>query len=155
MAVRRLPVRLLLLSCFASFLLYFFYLYNHKSEVRNLGFDHESKETDQIITPEKELVVASLVGDDISWLDEPFSDWKTNIYVVNDPNASLTVPKNKGREAMVYLTYARYRLSVYQSSNKVYLGTSSIGTILFQTLRYLYIVCATSGIMKTLCMVCE
>ena len=154
MTVRRLPVRLLLLSGFALFFLYFFYLYNHKSEIRNSGFDHESKKTDQTI-PDKELVVASLVGDDTSWLDEPFSDWKTNIYVVNDPNASLTVPKNKGREAMVYLTYARYRLSVYPSSNKVYLGTSSIDTILFQTLPYLYIVCATSGIMKTLCMVCE
>lgn len=105
MAVCRLPVRLLLLSGFALFLIYFFYLYNHKSEIRNLGFDRESKKTDQTITPEKELVVASLAGDDISWLDEPFSDWKTNIYVVNDPNASLTVPKNKGREAMAYLTY--------------------------------------------------
>jgi hypothetical protein len=155
MTIRRLPVRLLLLSGFASFLLYFFYLYNHKSEIRNLGFDHESKKTNQTITPEKELVVASLVGDDISWLDEPFSDWKTNIYVVNDPNASLTVPKNKGREAMAYLTYARHRLSVYPSSNTIYLGTSSIDTILFQMLPYLYIVCATSGIMKTLCMVCE
>lgn len=154
MTVRRLPVRLLLLSGFALFFLYFFYLYNHKSEIRNSGFDHESKKTDQTI-PDGELVVASLVGDDTSWLDEPFSDWKTNIYVVNDPNAFLTVPKNKGREAMVYLTYARYRLSVYPSSNKVYLGTSSIDTILFQTLPYLYIVCATSGIMKTLCMVCE
>ena len=131
MAVRRLPVRLLLLSGFALFLFYFFYLYNHKSEIRNLGVDHESKKTDQTITLEKELVVASLVGDDISWLDEPFSDWKTNIYVVNDPNASLTVPKNKGREAMAYLTYARYRLFVYPSSNNVYLGTSSIDTTLF------------------------
>ena len=78
-----------------------------------MGFDHESKKTDHTITPEKELVVASLVGDDISWLDEPFSDWKTNIYVVNDPNASLTVPKNKGTEVMAYLTYARHCLSVY------------------------------------------
>jgi hypothetical protein len=34
------------------FLLYF-YLYNYKSEIRNLGFDHESKKTDQTITPER------------------------------------------------------------------------------------------------------
>jgi hypothetical protein len=155
MAARRLPVRLLLLSSFVLFLLYFFYLYKHESEIRTFDFDHEPNKTDQTIAPEKELVVASLVGDDTSWLDEFFSDWKTNIYVVNDPSASLTVPKNKGREAMAYLTYALHRLSVRCYSDNIYLGTSSIGTTLFQTLPYLYTACVTSGIMKTLCMVCE
>ena len=52
----------------------------------------------------KEFVVASLKQDDTSWLQEHFSDWKANIYVVNDQAAQLTVPVNKGREAMVYLT---------------------------------------------------
>lgn len=56
------------------------------------------------ITEEKELVVASLAGDDIAWLDEHFSTWKQNIYVVNNASAPLTVPKNKGREAMPFLT---------------------------------------------------
>ena len=31
--------------------------------------------------------------------------WSRSVYVVDDPSAKLTVPKNKGREAMVYLTY--------------------------------------------------
>ena len=53
----------------------------------------------------KEFVVASLKEDDTSWLHEHFPDWKANIYVVNDKAAKLTVPINKGREAMVYLTY--------------------------------------------------
>jgi hypothetical protein len=31
--------------------------------------------------------------------------WQHAIYVVNDPDAPLKPPKNKGREAMIYLTY--------------------------------------------------
>ena len=52
----------------------------------------------------KELVVASLRDDDTSWLQKNLPDWKANIYVVNTHSAPLTVPVNKGREAMVYLT---------------------------------------------------
>lgn len=56
------------------------------------------------IPEEKELVVASLAGDDVVWLDEQFAAWKKNVYVVNNASAPLTVPKNKGREAMPFLT---------------------------------------------------
>lgn len=54
---------------------------------------------------EKELVVASLKGDDVSWLYDNITEWTKSIYVVDDPSAKLTVPINKGRESMVYLTY--------------------------------------------------
>ncbi|KAF2746682.1 hypothetical protein M011DRAFT_403778 [Sporormia fimetaria CBS 119925] len=54
---------------------------------------------------DKELVVASLARDDVEWLDTYFADWTKNVYVVDDASAPLTVPKNKGREAMAYLTY--------------------------------------------------
>lgn len=50
------------------------------------------------------LVVASQKGDDTAWLDA-FSKWTRSIYVTDDPTAALTVPMNKGREGMVYLTY--------------------------------------------------
>ncbi|KAF9886467.1 hypothetical protein FE257_011373 [Aspergillus nanangensis] len=53
----------------------------------------------------KEMVVASVTSDDVSWMYDYFPDWNKNIYVVNDKNAPLTVSKNKGRESMVYLTY--------------------------------------------------
>ncbi|KAK3386305.1 hypothetical protein B0T20DRAFT_140530 [Sordaria brevicollis] len=62
-------------------------------------------------TPEKssnldlELVVASMKHQNTSWVHEYLPDWPASIYVVNDPNAPLTVPKNKGHEAMVYLTH--------------------------------------------------
>lgn len=51
-----------------------------------------------------ELVVASMKYENTTWFHEYLSDWPASIYVVDDPDAPLTVPKNKGHEAMVYLT---------------------------------------------------
>lgn len=51
------------------------------------------------------VVVASQASENATWLDEFFPNWEKNIYRVDDPDAPLTVPKNKGRESMVYLTY--------------------------------------------------
>lgn len=52
-----------------------------------------------------EIVVASLKKEDTSWLSTHLPEWKANVYVVDDSKAHLTVPMNKGHEAMVYLTY--------------------------------------------------
>ncbi|KAI0808767.1 hypothetical protein GGR55DRAFT_696476 [Xylaria sp. FL0064] len=52
-----------------------------------------------------ELVVASVKAEDTSWFHAYLPSWHKNIYVADDPSAPLTVPTNKGREAMVYLTY--------------------------------------------------
>ena len=54
---------------------------------------------------QKELIVSSTKADDTSWLHEHLPLWKANIYIADDHLAALTVPKNKGLEAMVYLTY--------------------------------------------------
>ncbi|KAF1945918.1 hypothetical protein EJ02DRAFT_337380 [Clathrospora elynae] len=51
------------------------------------------------------VVVASQHSENAMWLHKYFPQWEKNIYSVDDPNAALTVPKNKGRESMVYLTY--------------------------------------------------
>ncbi|KIV96455.1 hypothetical protein PV10_00325 [Exophiala mesophila] len=67
--------------------------------------DQSAKDSSSSSGPSVEFVVASLKGDDSSWLQEYISKWKTNLYVVNDQSAPLTVPQNKGREAMVYLTH--------------------------------------------------
>ncbi|KAH8679831.1 hypothetical protein BGZ60DRAFT_400758 [Tricladium varicosporioides] len=53
----------------------------------------------------KAFVVASFQKDDVNWVSEHFPDWEINRYVVDNPSAQFTVPKNKGRESMVYLTY--------------------------------------------------
>ncbi|EAA29205.1 hypothetical protein GE21DRAFT_9639 [Neurospora crassa] len=52
-----------------------------------------------------ELVVASMKYENTTWFHEYLPDWPASIYVVDDPDAPLTVPKNKGHEAMVYLTH--------------------------------------------------
>jgi hypothetical protein len=51
-----------------------------------------------------EIVVASTQRENTSWVHRNLPDWSHSIYVVDDTSAKLTVPQNKGREAMVYLT---------------------------------------------------
>lgn len=51
------------------------------------------------------VVVASQSSENATWLNEYFPQWEKNIYRVDNQNAPLTVPLNKGRESMVYLTY--------------------------------------------------
>ncbi len=52
----------------------------------------------------KAFIVASMKNDDTDWIQENVPGWELIRYVVDDPKAQYTVPKNKGREAMVYLT---------------------------------------------------
>jgi hypothetical protein len=85
----------------------------HKPQ-QEQGAGHKLKE-EQGHTPQQEqnqdqdhefeLVVASTKKEDTSWLHTYLPSWHKNIYVADDAGAALTVPKNKGREAMVYLTY--------------------------------------------------
>lgn len=51
------------------------------------------------------LTIARMKHEDTSWVDEEDLGVEKYIYVVDDTEASLRVPKNKGHEAMVYLTY--------------------------------------------------
>jgi hypothetical protein len=52
----------------------------------------------------KTFVVASVEKDDISWIGEYLPEWEVMRYVVDSPSANLSVPENKGQEAMAYLT---------------------------------------------------
>ncbi|KAK8207500.1 hypothetical protein IWZ01DRAFT_368499 [Phyllosticta capitalensis] len=53
----------------------------------------------------KTIVVGRLKAADVSWINE-LPEMATAIYVVDHPEeGDLTVPMNKGHEAMVYLTY--------------------------------------------------
>ncbi len=57
------------------------------------------------VPPSVEIVVASLKSEDTAWVPQYLPEWFSSIYVVDEPSAKLTVPRNKGREAMVYLTH--------------------------------------------------
>lgn len=51
------------------------------------------------------IVMAKLQQEDISWLYKQFPNADKAIYIVDDVAEKLKIPKNKGRESMVYLTY--------------------------------------------------
>lgn len=55
----------------------------------------------------KTLVMAKTKQEDTAWAETELegTGWDVSIYVVDDPTAPLHPPKNKGHEAMVYLTY--------------------------------------------------
>jgi hypothetical protein len=51
------------------------------------------------------IVVPKMKAEDISWLEQELPDTPKAVYVVDDRRAPLHPPKNKGNEAMVYLSY--------------------------------------------------
>ncbi|EXJ54232.1 hypothetical protein A1O7_09569 [Cladophialophora yegresii CBS 114405] len=53
----------------------------------------------------KTVVMARLKSEDISWVYNELQSFNHSIYTVDDDEAELRVPQNKGREAMAYLTY--------------------------------------------------
>ncbi|KAF2731032.1 hypothetical protein EJ04DRAFT_514865 [Polyplosphaeria fusca] len=53
----------------------------------------------------KILVIPKLKSEHIGWIEKELPGLNTAVYEVDNPSASLRVPKNKGHEAMVYLTY--------------------------------------------------
>ncbi|RVD86642.1 uncharacterized protein DFL_004907 [Arthrobotrys flagrans] len=59
--------------------------------------------------PPRDIVVAALKHDDVSWIDKFLAEWQPQVYITDAAlyfdETSLTVPRNKGREANVYLTY--------------------------------------------------
>ncbi|KAI8943097.1 hypothetical protein NX059_001128 [Plenodomus lindquistii] len=67
--------------------------------------DKELKANSGVKARRTAVVVASQASENATWLDDFFPHWEKNIYRVDDASAPLTVPKNKGRESMVYLTY--------------------------------------------------
>lgn len=55
--------------------------------------------------PDRVVVVGKMKHEDTEWVIEDLYDWQHAIYIVDDPTAPLTVPKNKGHEGNVYLQY--------------------------------------------------
>lgn len=54
---------------------------------------------------DKELVFAATSSSNMDWVAEELGSWPANIYRSDDKEAPLTVPENKGNEAMAYLTF--------------------------------------------------
>ena len=62
---------------------------------------------------DKELIFAATYSSNMTWVEEELPDWTANIYRADDGQAALTVPVNKGNEAMVYLTFVVPSMSLY------------------------------------------
>ena len=97
------PLHLVLLVLLVIVIFRHFLDETKPATVSNSGIDQSSRPHEGI-DPSKELVVASRDGDDTSWIGEHLPDWHTSLYVMDNPRAKLTVPANKGRESMAYLT---------------------------------------------------
>ncbi|WPH03267.1 Hypothetical protein R9X50_00614400 [Acrodontium crateriforme] len=74
----------------------------HTSRISSWTFERPlQKETPSDVV----LVVASQREDNTTWLQSAFPDWEKVVFVTDDENAANSVPANRGREAMVYLTF--------------------------------------------------
>jgi hypothetical protein len=73
----------------------------------HLKYQLWDKPAPTLATPKRRtaVVVASQKSENATWLAEYFPHWEQKIYRVDEPTAKLSVPMNKGRESMVYLTY--------------------------------------------------
>ncbi|KAF2470092.1 uncharacterized protein BDR25DRAFT_36659 [Lindgomyces ingoldianus] len=78
---------------------------DHREPIPHDNGGNKAGETPAVAKRRTAVVVASQQLEDATWLDEYFPRWEKNIYRVDDKSAPLTVPKNKGRESMVYLTF--------------------------------------------------
>jgi hypothetical protein len=84
----------------------------------NLGIPTSTPSTSLHVAPtqtsvpprEKELVFAAMLKKNMSWVTENLPEWHSNIYRVDasPEQAELTVPANRGNEAMVFLTYVKW-----------------------------------------------
>ncbi|OTB08003.1 hypothetical protein M426DRAFT_52592 [Hypoxylon sp. CI-4A] len=99
---RGLRQRAALLSAWVFFVLCIFFIQRAVNQPRELT---SRLKTIPPNNRETEIVVASTSKEDPSWVFAHFMHWSPQVYVTDDPTASLTIPRNKGHEAMVYLTY--------------------------------------------------
>lgn len=104
---RRQRLTLIVFLCIACLVWFFYFHSSGLGQGRSSYRPREGDGSDERIPgpDDTEMVVASMKKENLTWLDDYLLDWKKNIYVVDDPYAPLTVPVNKGREAMVFLTY--------------------------------------------------
>jgi len=129
------------------------YFVEEDLEITDLANERQAPTVNTPTKRRTAVVVASQRTENATWLSTYFPDWEKNIYAVDDPTAELTVPKNKGRESMVYLTYADwtdYLLATRGDRAKAKSDSLSITTITCQTISSLSIPIDTSGITMTL-----
>lgn len=86
---------------------YLYHIHQSQSSTEILIEHNEIHDQKSLELPKPRIgtVVASQSHENTTWLPTFFSEWNHNIYVADQPSATLSVPKNKGREGMTYLTF--------------------------------------------------
>ena len=98
--------RLLGGSIFLLVLIYYLYHIHQSQSSTDILIEHnEIQKFPESTKPRIGTVVASQSRENTTWLPTFFPEWNHNIYVADQPSATLSVPKNKGREGMTYLTF--------------------------------------------------
>ncbi|KAJ5563102.1 hypothetical protein N7461_001863 [Penicillium sp. DV-2018c] len=59
------------------------------------------------VTPKSDrvIVLGRMSYEDTDWLEEQLPEWQHAVYIMDDPEASLSVEQNKGKESNAYLQY--------------------------------------------------
>ncbi|KAK4868544.1 hypothetical protein LT330_006746 [Penicillium expansum] len=59
------------------------------------------------VTPKSDrvIVLGKMSYEDTNWLEDELPEWQHAVYLVDDPEASLQVEQNKGKESSAYLQY--------------------------------------------------
>ncbi|KAJ5469817.1 hypothetical protein N7530_007174 [Penicillium desertorum] len=59
------------------------------------------------VTPKSDrvIIVGKMSYEDTNWLEDHLPEWQHAVYMVDDPEASLQVEQNKGKESSAYLQY--------------------------------------------------
>lgn len=136
-----------------------------RGSVQSIPLDADNADLDRGISRHqpihpvsRELVFAAMRHSNMSWVNETLPQWPANIYRadISPGQADLTVPVNRGNEAMVYLTCAfppgSSLWSVRSNLEGDTTATSSIATGRSRISASLCTAAATSGTTITLCM---
>ncbi|GME35917.1 putative kinase-related protein [Neofusicoccum parvum] len=78
---------------------------NDEAEAETDGADGDFGSAPLEALPDKVVVMGKTAEEDVTWVNEHLPDWQHAVYSVDDLNATLHTPMNKGKEAMAYLTY--------------------------------------------------
>lgn len=91
--------------CLLVLTYYLYHIHQSPSFDAFKAYEDESEPPLNVTGPSIVTVVASQARDNTTWLPKLFPEWDHKIFVADQYDADLSVPRNKGREGMTYLTF--------------------------------------------------
>lgn len=91
--------------CLIILTYYLYHIHQLPHHDESGAYEDQNNTPQNMTGPSIATVVASQSRDNTTWLPTLFPAWNHNIFVADQPTAALSVPRNKGRESMTYLTF--------------------------------------------------